>query len=353
LLPPALPDDEAERLAALDALGVLYTPAEERFDRLTRLAGRILQVPIALVSLVGKDVQWFKSRYGLDAPETPREISFCGHAILGEETLVVPDASRDVRFFDNPLVTGAPAIRFYAGHPLRSAEGKKLGTLCVIDRTPRELTREDHQALQDLAAIAEGELNHARLAESHQQLIVELGELRRKALVDPLTGLWNRRAMLELLKREAAQLRRSKGWLSIMLIDIDHFKAINDAHGHASGDRVLCEVATALRRTLRTFDAVGRWGGEEFIAVLPGCSGANAVILAERLRECVEAVRVPTATGTIGTTVSVGTIAVHAPADELLDDAINAADEALYRAKRGGRNRVAVGELPTLAAALP
>jgi len=325
---------------------VLYTPAEERFDRITRLAGRILQVPIALVSLVGKDVQWFKSRYGLDAPETPREISFCGHALLGEETLVVPDATRDTRFFDNPLVTGAPGIRFYAGHPLRSNEGKKLGTLCVIDRTPRQLTKEDHQALQDLAAIAESELNHAKLAESQQQLIVELGETRRKSLVDPLTQLWNRRAITDVLEREAARARRSKDWLSIMLMDIDHFKVINDTHGHACGDRALREVAAALRAALRTFDAVGRWGGEEFLAVLPGCGGANAIILAERLRVRVEGVRIPVKQGEIGTTISVGAVALHAPADEVLDAAIIAADEALYRAKRGGRNRAELSEVP-------
>jgi GAF domain-containing protein len=154
-----IPANEPDRLAALQELRILDTPAEERFDRLTRIARDLFQVPIALVSLVDAKRQWFKSKIGLDASETPRAISFCGHAILGNDPFVVENAVEDSRFADNPLVTAPPGIRFYAGMPLRSVTGTKLGTLCIIDRTPRRFSADDARRLRDLAAWAERELN--------------------------------------------------------------------------------------------------------------------------------------------------------------------------------------------------
>lgn len=161
-----MPVDESRRLAALLDLAVLDTDAEERFDRLTRLAARILEVPIALVSLIDSDRQWFKSRVGLDKRETPRDLSFCGHAVLHDDLFVVPDATQDPRFHDNPYVLDDPSIRFYAGRPLHAAFGERVGTLCVIDRQPRELSAEDRQTLDDLAALVERELNQRTLADA-------------------------------------------------------------------------------------------------------------------------------------------------------------------------------------------
>ncbi|MBA4177055.1 MAG: hypothetical protein C0505_10925 [Leptothrix sp. (in: Bacteria)] len=168
---PDTPADEFERLNVLRFLAVLDTAPEERFDRLTRIAQHIFQVPIALVSLVDADRQWFKSRQGLQATETPRDISFCGHAILSHETFVVPNALEDPRFADNPLVTGAPDIRLYAGAPLADASGKRVGTLCVIDRHARELTDVQRRLLRDLAdcVVAELERTH-RQAQGRQHL---------------------------------------------------------------------------------------------------------------------------------------------------------------------------------------
>ncbi|WP_273205544.1 GAF domain-containing protein [Marinobacter subterrani] len=154
---PDFPPDEAHRLSALDELALLDTPPEERFDRLTRLAARTLDAPIALVSLVDSNRQWFKSRHGLDAPETARDVSFCGHAILREEPLIIENALNDERFHDNPLVTGTPNIRFYAGAPLHDRHGHRVGTLCVIDRKPRSFANEDKAMLRDLANLVERE----------------------------------------------------------------------------------------------------------------------------------------------------------------------------------------------------
>ncbi|MGC8120343.1 ATP-binding protein [Marinobacter sp. VGCF2001] len=160
---PERPTNEAERLSALEAMELLDTPAEERFDRVTRLAASLFDVPIALVSLVDKDRQWFKSCYGLGAKQTGRDISFCGHSILGAETFVVEDALKDERFADNPLVTGDPKIRFYAGAPLKDRSGYRMGTLCIIDRKPRILTPSEQNSLRDLADIIEREFQFREL----------------------------------------------------------------------------------------------------------------------------------------------------------------------------------------------
>ena len=158
MIPPPEPPDEAKRLEALRALHILDTPPEERFDRLTRLAQRTFGVPISVISLIDEKRQWFKSCQGLDATETPRDISFCGHAILEGALMIVPDAAKDPRFADNPLVTGEPGIRFYAGQPIEGPDGSRLGTLCLIDRVPRELDAEQRRALRDLAELVREQL---------------------------------------------------------------------------------------------------------------------------------------------------------------------------------------------------
>ena len=168
--PPEKPGNEEERVDALCGLEVLDTPAEERFDRLTRVARRHFGVAIALVSLVDAERQWFKSRQGVDAEETPREISFCGHAILGDAIFHVPDAQADPRFVDNPLVTDSPHIRFYAGAPVHAPSGERVGTFCIIDDQPRELSEADRGVLRDLADAAESELHREALHHSQQKL---------------------------------------------------------------------------------------------------------------------------------------------------------------------------------------
>ncbi len=155
--PKPAPTEEA-RLAALHSLSILDTPPEDRFDRLTRLAKRVFDVPVVLISLVDSNRQWFKSNVGLDTQETAREISFCTHAIEGKKILVVPDAAKDKRFADNPLVTAENGIRFYAGCPIKSPSGHALGTLCIIDQKPREMTYEDLDTLRDIASVVEQEL---------------------------------------------------------------------------------------------------------------------------------------------------------------------------------------------------
>jgi len=182
LEPPVIPANEDERHASLCQLNILDTDPEEGFDRLTRLAQSYFKVPIALVSLVDSQRQWFKSRQGLDATETPRDISFCGHAILGTDIFCVPDTLEDPRFRDNPLVTSPPSIRFYAGAPLSSPDGMKVGTLCIIDTEPRIWSGEDARVLRDLADCVEKELGQAELLDTTQVLASQ--ESRLRAVLD-------------------------------------------------------------------------------------------------------------------------------------------------------------------------
>lgn len=163
---------EARRLKVLWQYEVLDTVPEELFDDLTELAARICEAPIALISLVDEDRQWFKSKVGVTINETSRDISFCAHAIKGQDLFIIPDATKDLRFADNPLVTSDPKIRFYAGAPLIAPDGEALGTLCVIDKVPRELSSEQQQALRVLARHVMTQLElrrHAKdLAEAHK-----------------------------------------------------------------------------------------------------------------------------------------------------------------------------------------
>lgn len=264
---PATPHNEVERLHVLRALNLLDSQKDERFDRLTRMATRMFNVPIALVSLVDANRQWFKSCVGLQASETPRDVSFCGHAILGNDIFVIEDATKDTRFFDNPLVTDAPHIRFYAGRPIRTTMGFKVGTLCLIDTKPRTFSREDMQALDDLGAMLERELAAIELA-----------------TVDELTELTNRRGFVMLTDKYLSYFNRHLVPASLVFLDLNQFKTINDTYGHAEGDHALQLFALALRLTGRSSDIFARLGGDEFVVLLANTRAHEAQIYVKRLQ---------------------------------------------------------------------
>lgn len=267
MIKPKIPHDEANRLETLRALRILDSSPEERFDRLTRMAKRMFGVSISLVSIVDSDRQWFKSAQGLDATETPRDISFCGHAILGDDLFLIPNAKEDERFHDNPLVTDAPNIRFYAGCPLRVANGHKMGTLCLIDDKPREMDDEDKALLKDLAVMAEQEIAALQLA-----------------TLDELTMISNRRGFMSLAKHSIAMCTRNSLAATVVLFDLDDFKPINDRFGHAEGDKALIAFSNILKQELRDSDVYARIGGDEFVALITGTDEENVALVLNRMQ---------------------------------------------------------------------
>lgn len=267
MLKPPLPLDETARLLSLHSLRILDTPAEDRFDRITRMAKRFFGVEICLISLVDSERQWFKSKQGLDACETGREISFCGHAILGEDIFVVNDASKDIRFADNPLVTEEPSIRFYAGCPIHGTDGYRIGTLCLIDSKPRDFSAEDDETLRDLASLIEDEFR-----------------VSSQVTVDDLTQVANRRGFHQIANHMLSLCRRTGADIELAFFDLDGFKDINDSYGHAAGDELLQHFAKLLIKCFRTADVIGRLGGDEFVVLLAGSGGSSDAGIA-RLEE--------------------------------------------------------------------
>ena len=202
--PAPIPADEALRQRALDDMELLDTPAELYLDTLVRLTRELFQVETALISLVDRERQWFKARIGLEMGETPRDISFCGHAVAARQPLMVEDALLDPRFADNPAVTGPPFIRFYAGQPLFSQD-QAIGTLCLLHPQPRSLSQQERSRLRDLAILVEGYLQLRSMGYETRRLRQAVDREQRKALIDPLTQLWNRAALNQFFEREMAR----------------------------------------------------------------------------------------------------------------------------------------------------
>ena len=493
-----LPENEVLRLQTLHGLNLLDTLPEQDFDDLTVLASQIVGVPIALISLVDKDRQWFKSKVGLDLDQTSRSVSFCTHALMGSDMFEVEDATQDSRFANNPLVTGDPGIRFYAGVPLTSPNGANIGTLCAIDRVPRKLDEGQRHALQILARqvmrqielrrilqersvrsnerallqelsnllhscltmeeacqvigrsmgklfaedagtvftitangdameplVRWGEMNQnsrefsrdscwalrrgrghrasaaaddlhcghnevedraavclpmfaqgesigllsilwqdsprsdARLEWIHwlaatvaDTLAVALASLRlreqlhKNSIRDPLTDLFNRRYMEETLTRELHRMQRMRLPMSVLALDLDHFKLLNDTYGHDAGDAVLRTFSRVLQLTFRQDDIVCRSGGEEFIVILPTADATIVAQRAEQLRRSAEQMPVIHNGKTLPTVTVSGGVAIYPQHATTGDELLRAADVALYQAKNCGRNRIVMTGAP-------
>lgn len=313
---------EQLRLQALYSYQVLDTAREEPFDRVVRVARSVLRAPIALVSLIDRNRQWFKSRSGIMFSEAPREPSLCASTIESDEPFIVADTHADPRFRALPVVVEPPYVRSYVGAPLRTPAGYRIGTLSVMDTEVRQPSLEEVGILTDLAALVMDELG-----------------LRLGATTDGLTGALSRRAFLAAAARDIARVRCQGDDLSCVLLDLDHFKRLNDTHGHAAGDRALQEVVALLKSCLRSHDYVGRLGGEEFAIIMPGADGALACEAGERVRQRVMNAWLPAPRGEVGLTISVG-VATLMREDAGIEDLLRRSDEALYAAKANGRNRL-------------
>ena len=325
--PAPLPFNEARRLQALHAYDLLDTVEEQAYQDFTTLASAVCRAPIALISLIDSERQWFKSKVGLDVSETPRDSAFCAHAILRPgETMEVPDALQDPRFATNPLVHGDPHIRFYAGAPILTPDGLPLGTVCIIDREPRRLLSVERQALESLArqVVTQLELSRARAT------------LERENLTDTLTGLANRRAFDRRLQEEWVRHSRNRRPLALLAFDLDRFKRINDTHGHPAGDAVLVRAAKLLGGAIRLSDMAARTGGEEFAVLLPETDLVAATTVADKLRRTLGDAQWPLVPVTASAGVAVAWPMLQGDPHVLIAQA----DQALYRAKGQGRDRV-------------
>jgi diguanylate cyclase (GGDEF)-like protein len=312
-------DTDACRLQTLAELDILDTPRELAFDRITALCRRIFKVPMSTLTFIDGHRQWFKASEGMEDRETDRRPALCYHAIKQNNPLVLPDTLLDPRSANNPFVIGKPFIRFYAGAQLR-VKGTIVGTLCVMDKRPREFDDESIAMLLDLAAIAVDEL-----------------QLRNLSMQDSLTGALSRRAFRAEGERLTSLAMRHGHKLTCAVLDIDHFKSVNDTHGHAVGDMVLSSVIEATRRALRGTDTVGRIGGEEFGILLPHTGLADGMAALEKVRAAIAAQEIETPSGKFHVTCSLG--GAELSAGQHFDDTLHCADLAMYGAKNGGRNQ--------------
>jgi len=345
---------EQRRIRTVHSLGLLDTAPEDEFDELVRLAATVCETPMSAVSLIDSDRQFLKASFGPLARETRRDISFCTHALENDRLMVVPDAANDPKFRDNPLVTSAPGIRFYAGMPLQMPDGNVVGTLCVIDKVPRTLTQQQEEALMTISrqTVERMELRQQKLA--LEKALAELGRSQQRleetnrrladmSLTDALTGLANRRAFDEALRREIARSQRRGSTLSLVMMDIDNFKRRNDTYGHLNGDAVLRKVGEILRNSVRTGDLAARYGGEEFVLLLAETGRAGAAQTAERVRSAMHAASWDMEPVTMS--LGVATLGRESADKSML---VELADEALYKAKRAGKNCVIAAPPPPI-----
>jgi diguanylate cyclase (GGDEF)-like protein len=322
--------DEHGRQQALDRLQVIGAAKEKPFERIVDLVKTTLDVPICAVSLIDHDRQWFTASRGLGVDQTPRNIAFCDHAIRADEPFIVEDATRDHRFANNPLVLGDPHIRSYLGIPLKMPDGYMVGTLCVIGQKPRVFSPSEIEILKSFASLVTGEL-----------------ELRTIASIDGLTNVLSRTAWTSRVESEIIRTERYPSPLSVVMLDLDHFKMTNDCFGHDVGDMVLVHTMIAVRKVVRKHDLPGRLGGEEFAICLINASTAAAMALAERIRMEIMQLRFPEH-DELRCSASFG-VATLEPS-ETLNQLMKRADEALYEAKKRGRNQVQLGNDQLLAA---
>jgi diguanylate cyclase (GGDEF)-like protein len=337
-MPNALiPENEKERLKALDKLGILYTPLEDRFDKITRTICRMFDMPIAYVSLIDSDTQWIKSSQGLDLISTPRNISFCAHTLLVDECIIAEDLTQDDRFKDSPVVTSGLKARFYAGFALKS-RGQNIGTLCMLDDKPRSFSNEDIATMRDLASWAQTEINLTQLGEIQIQLITDLDQAQRDAKIDDLTGVWNQGALKEVLQRAHHRHLITEQPYSLMMIDIDNFKQINDTQGHPFGDQVLTAIAAELKKSIRPTDTLGRYGGDEFLIILENCNHQRATELSQRLLHHSHQLTIINNNEQVNTNISIGFASNDRTGVDDSESLLERADKALYKAKEEGRN---------------
>lgn len=336
--------DSARQVGAIvplpESADLAWGQVDQQMLRIRRIGARLFDVASCIITL-GEGGPSTADADRSASSATAAETAFCSSIPLHREPLVVLDTLQDPVFAKHGLVGGSPHIRFYATHPVHTQEKKLIGCVTLIDYAPRASFGEgDRQMLADLAALVERELAFRFVNASQLDLQKKNKNLRRKSLIDPLIGTWNRGAIMRILTIEAIRCDKAGLPLSLIVADLDYFKKINDTCGHPAGDTVLVKVASRLRSCIRPQEALGRYGGEEFLIVLPGSSHLTAMAVAERMRHAIAAQPEIIGSTTLNLTISAGVASTDLFPSATTEELISRADVALYAAKDAGRNCV-------------
>lgn len=329
-----IPANEAERLVSVRSLLPSEIIRSPELDILTALVKDVFNVTSCAVTIIDEDWQRIAATSGIKAASCPREQSACTHVVETGEPFIVENMSTHPAFADKSYVTGFPNFRFYAGVPIEIDAGLTLGALCIIDTKPRQFPRHDNQKLRNFALLASALL---RLQRSNLYLQNDQATLKHNAMTDPLTQLYNRRALEDLVKPKLQQLFAKQQSAGILLIDMDNFKSINDNYGHPVGDQLLKLAAGRLRAQIRTDDIPIRVGGDEFCIILPALRNDTQLIaVAERM---LKAFRQPFIINghKILSPLSIGSLLAPRDAENDAELSLHS-DKALYMAKARGRN---------------
>jgi diguanylate cyclase (GGDEF)-like protein len=265
-----LSEEERQKLEEMARGGRTFVPMGKQFDRITRTACRLFNVPQALVSIVERDLEWFKTVPGLTIDDSGKTQSFSSWVVATGKPFIVPDTQKNRYLANDPLVVDAPRIRFFAGYPLYLGPGLIVGSLCLMDQIPRQLSEVEEESLADMAGLAEAELRALSLARMQANLRDELSAAEKRTMTDPVTGCWTKTGIMEVMNRElrAAALAGTK--VGLLLVEFAGLARINQQHGLAAGDFALARWAQTLRAAMPDDVPVGNMGGARFLVMLSG-----------------------------------------------------------------------------------
>lgn len=311
---------------------------DQQILRIRRIGMRLFGVANCVVTLGDVAANFAENARSMELIE----LAFCRSVAQPGSMVVVADTRMDKVLCQHSLVLGAPYIRFYVACPIFNNDNAVIGSIHLIDYVPRAFREDEQHLLADVARLVEREMHLRSLSATQLDLQKKNKNLRRKSLIDPLIGTWNRGAIMRILTVEALRCDKMDLPLSLMVLDLDFFKKINDTYGHPAGDSVLVKVASRLRSCIRSQEALGRYGGEEFLVVLPGSSHNTAMAVGERMRLAIASQPEVIGAATLNLTISGGVASTDLFPSATTEELINRADMALYAAKDAGRNRMSL-----------
>jgi diguanylate cyclase (GGDEF)-like protein len=318
----------------LDVAG--SSSVQQQIVRIRRIGKRLFAVAGCFVSIADITAGMAEPGRSMESIEA----AFVDGLPIPQTLQVISDTRLDPCLSHHPLVLGAPYIRFCAAQPIMDAHNDVIGSVCLIDYAPRTFSQEDAVLLADLASLFERELRLNSASAAQSDLIKKNRNLRRESLTDPLVGAWNRVAITRSLSAEMVNCRQAQKPLSMVFVDLDHFKTVNEEHGRSSGDTLLLKVVSRLRSCIRPHDALGRYDGDQFMVILPGASHLVSLAVAERMRLAIMAHPEVIGAAKLQLTVSAGTVSTDTFPAASPEELIDHAEKALASAKKTGRNCV-------------